>query len=143
MFDNYAENNFYSLSLAIFLLGNMSHTFCTHYSPELCGPVCQICTTPYSGNVKYVVIHLYLFLVHLCSLESGSVMRFFGVFFFRKSNPPGPLISRQNWFWWKIRFRGDIRLISDSALTNTARSFAVAHFVFSGLSLPWKRILNN
>ena len=42
----------------------------------------------------------------------------------------------------KFRFRGDIREISDSAPTNTARSFTGINFVFAGLSLPWKRMLN-
>ena len=52
--------------------------------------------------------------------------------------------NQVKWCCWKIRFRGDIREISDSALTNTApaRSFAFTNFVFAGLSLPWKKILN-
>ena len=42
----------------------------------------------------------------------------------------------QKWFLLKIRFRGDIREISDSPQANTARSFAGINFVFAGLSLP-------
>ena len=41
------------------------------------------------------------------------------VLFNAELNSPGPLIK---WFCWKIRFREDIRDISDSALTNTERS---------------------
>ena len=33
-----------------------------------------------------------------------------------------PLINRLKWFCWKVRFRGYIRKIRDSALTNTAGS---------------------
>ena len=36
--------------------------------------------------------------------------------FFHKLNPPRPLINRLKWFRWKVRFRRDIREISDSAL---------------------------
>ena len=36
----------------------------------------------------------------------------------------------------KIRFRGDIREISDSTQANIARSFAGTNFFFAGLFLP-------
>ena len=44
------------------------------------------------------------------------------------------LINRLKWFC--IRFRGDIREISDSRQANTAWSFAGINFVFAGLSMP-------
>ena len=37
---------------------------------------------------------------------------FLKMFFFRELNPPGPLINRLKSFCWKIRFRGDIRILS-------------------------------
>ena len=40
--------------------------------------------------------------------------------FFYETNPPRTLIKRLKWLGWKIRFRGDIREISDSAQANTA-----------------------
>ena len=40
--------------------------------------------------------------------------------FFYETNPPRTLINRLKWLGWKIRFRGDIREISDSAQANTA-----------------------
>ena len=49
-------------------------------------------------------------------------MRFFVIFLFHESKPSGPLINRLKWFCLKIRFRKDIREISDSAQANTARS---------------------
>ena len=49
-------------------------------------------------------------------------MRFVGIFLFYESNPSGPLINWLKCFYLKICFHGDIREISDSALTNTVRS---------------------
>ena len=49
----------------------------------------------------------------------------FLAFFFYETNPPKLLINRLKWFCWKIRFRGDIHEISDSAQTNTVRSQTV------------------
>ena len=45
----------------------------------------------------------------------------------------GLLMNRLKWFSWKIRFRWDIREISDSWQANTARSFSGINFVFAGL----------
>ena len=42
--------------------------------------------------------------------------------FFHESNPYGPLINMLQWFLLKVRFRGDIRELSDTAQANTARS---------------------
>ena len=42
--------------------------------------------------------------------------------FFHESNLPRPLLNRLKWFCWKVCFRGDICKISNSMLTNTARS---------------------
>ena len=61
-------------------------------------------------------------------------------FLLHVSNPPGPLINRLKWFWWKIHFHGYIWEISDSTQTNTAWSFAGINVVFAGLCLPCKRI---
>ena len=49
-------------------------------------------------------------------------MRFLGFLFFYETNPPGPLINRLTWVCWNIRFRGNIRKISDYAQANTERS---------------------
>ena len=45
-------------------------------------------------------------------------------------------------FLLKIRFRWYIRILSDSTQANTERSFASHNFVFKGLSLPLKGMLN-
>ena len=53
---------------------------------------------------------------------SGSVTIFFGIFFLLELYPSGPLTNMLKWFLLNIRFRGDIREISDSAQANTAQS---------------------
>ena len=47
---------------------------------------------------------------------------FLAFFLFHESNPSGPLIHRLKWFPFKVRFRGYICKISDSAQANTARN---------------------
>ena len=42
---------------------------------------------------------------------SGSFTRCLSKFF-QKLDPPGPMRNRLKWFCWKIRFRGDIRILS-------------------------------
>ena len=55
-------------------------------------------------------------------LVKVAVSRDFFGFFLYETNPPGPLIKRLKWFFWEIRYYGDIREISDSAQTNTEQS---------------------
>ena len=74
------------------------------------------------------------------SLTEVSVSRDFFTLLLHESNPPRSLNNRQKWLCWKICFRGDIREMSDSALTNTAGSVVGILFFFAALFLPWKRI---
>ena len=54
-----------------------------------------------------------------------AVPRDFWPFLSHELNPPGPLTNRLKWFCWKICFCRDICKISDSGLTNTARSHKI------------------
>ena len=47
--------------------------------------------------------------------QNRHVTRFFGIFLFHESKPPGPLINRLKWFCLKVRFRGEICEKFDSA----------------------------
>ena len=63
---------------------------------------------------------------------SGSVTRFLRNFY-HESNPSGPLINRLKWFLLQIRFRGDIREISDSAQVNIAWSKTLRRLTLRGV----------
>ena len=67
------------------------------------------------------------------TILKGSVTRFDGIFY--ESNSPGPLIDRLKWFCRKIRFRGDIREITDSALTITPYVFRLRGIEFLKLKI--------
>ena len=54
---------------------------------------------------------------HHTHTYSGSVTRFVGIFLSHESNPSGPLINRLKWFCLKIRFRGDIQILSSKNST--------------------------
>ena len=76
----------------------------------------------WSSNIKEhkeIISQLIKSYFRHCSPLKWQSHEIFDIFLFHESNPPGPLINRLK---WKIRSCGDIREISDSALTNTARS---------------------
>ena len=52
----------------------------------------------------------------------GECHEIFCHILFHESKPSGPWINRLKWFCLKVRFRKDIREISDSAQGNTAQS---------------------
>ena len=56
----------------------------------------------------------------------------------------GPHVDFSKYFWPLFENPKLTNTVSesDSAQTNTARSFAGINVVFAGPSLPWKRILN-
>ena len=66
--------------------------------------------------------------MYLCNslniIYSGSFTRFFCLFYELNLSGPRP-INRLTWFLFKIRFRRDIREISDSAQANTTRSWTL------------------
>ena len=62
-----------------------------------------------------------LTMIHLIYLK-GQCHEIFCQFLFQESKPSWPLKNRQKWFCLKIRFREDIREISDSAQANTVQS---------------------
>ena len=64
-----------------------------------------------SSQKSYLPIHTLVLLKWQCH-------EIFGIFFMNRSH----LINMLKWFLLKIRFRGDIREISDSTQANTARS---------------------
>ena len=63
--------------------------------------------------------------------------------FFHESNLSGPLLNRLKWFFLKIRFRGDICEISDSAQANTARSQTLRKLTLYGVKKKKGKSMKN